>query len=64
MLVTGIIVTIVALGMAIFPQFFAKLKSPRIPEKLLKNEKIITILRIWGLLFVGVGIALIVISIK
>ena len=50
--------------MAIFPQFFAKLKSPRIPEKLLKNEKIITILRIWGLLFVGVGIALIVISIK
>lgn len=64
MLVTGIIVTIVALGMSIFPQFFAKLKSPRIPEKLLKSEKSITILRIWGLLFVGVGIALIVISLK
>lgn len=46
MLVTGIIITIVALGLAIFPQFFAKLKSPRIPEKLLKSKKIITILRI------------------
>jgi len=64
MLVTGIIVTIVALGMSIFPHFFARLKSPRISEKLLKSEKIITILRIWGLLFVGVGIALIVISLK
>ena len=64
MLVTGIIVAIVALGISIFPQFFVKLKSPRIPEKLLKSEKIITILRIWGLLFVGVGIALIIISIK
>lgn len=64
MLVTGIIVTIVSLGISIFPHFFAKLKSPRIPEKLLKSEKIITILRIWGLLFVGVGIALIVISLK
>lgn len=64
MLVTGIIITIVALGLAIFPQFFAKLKSPRIPEKLLKSKKIITILRIWGLLFVGAGIALIIISLK
>ena len=64
MLVTGIIITIIALGLSIFPQFFAKLKSPRIPEKLLKSEKNITILRVWGLLFVGVGIALIVISIK
>lgn len=64
MLITGIIVTIVALGLSIFPHFFAKLKSPRIPEKLLKSKKIITILRIWGLLFIGIGIMLIIISLK
>ena len=39
MLVAGIIVTIVAVLMIAFPEFFMKLKSPRIPEKLLNVIK-------------------------
>ena len=36
MLITGILITIVAIFMILVPQFFMRLKSPRIPDKLLK----------------------------
>ena len=62
MLITGILITIVAIFMLLVPQFFMKLKSPRIPDKLLKNPKMKIILRIWGDIFVIVGILLIIFS--
>ena len=63
MLITGILITIVALLMILIPQFFMKLKSPRIPDKLLKNPKMKIVLRIWGSIFVIIGILLIALSI-
>ena len=66
MLITGILITIVAIFMILVPQFFMGLKSPRsprIPDKLLKNPKMKIVLRIWGSVFVIVGILLIVFSI-
>ena len=60
MLVVGIIITIVAILMILFPEFFMKLKSPRIPEKLLKNPKMKIIIRIWGSICIIIGILLIV----
>ena len=63
MLITGILITIVAIFMILIPQFFMRLKSPRIPEKLLKNPKMKIVLRIWGVILVIVGILLIVFSI-
>ena len=49
MLITGILITIVAIFMLF-------------PDKLLKNPKMKIILRIWGGIFVIVGILLIVFS--
>ena len=63
MLVTGILITIVAFFMFLVPQFFMKLKSPRIPDKLLKNPKMQIVLRVWAGIFVIVGILLIVFSV-
>ena len=63
MLITGILITIVAIFMVLVPQFFMRLKSPRIPDKLLKDLKMKNILRVWGSIFVIVGILLIVFSI-
>ena len=63
MLITGILITIVAIFMILIPQFFMSLKNPRIPDKLLKKPKMKIILRIWGSIFVIVGIILIVFSI-
>ena len=60
MLVAGIIIAIVAVLMILFPEFFMKLKSPRIPDKLLKSSKMKVILRIWGGICVIIGIVLIV----
>lgn len=40
MLVVGILIIIIATLMILFPEFFMKLKSPRIPEKLFKSPKI------------------------
>lgn len=62
MLITGILITIVAIFMTLVPQFFMELKSPRIPDKLLKNPKMKIVLRVWGGIFVIVGIILIVFS--
>ena len=56
MLITGILITIVALFMVLVPQFFVKLKSPRIPDGLLKNPKMKIVLRIWGVIFIMVGL--------
>ena len=47
MLIIGILITIVAIFMLLVPQFFLKLKSPRIPDKLLKNPKMKIVLRVW-----------------
>lgn len=63
MLITGILITIVAIFMISIPQFFMRLKSPRIPDKLLKSPKMKIVLRIWGFIFIIVGIILIVFSI-
>ena len=63
MLVTGILIMIVAFFMFLVPQFFMKLKSPRIPDKLLKNPKMKIVLRVWAGIFIIVGILLTVISI-
>ena len=63
MLITGILITIVAIFMVLVPQFFMRLKSPRIPDKLLKSSKMKIVLRIWGFIFIIVGILLIVFSI-
>ena len=63
MLITGILITIVAIFMFFIPQFFMELKSPRITDKLLKNPKMKIVLRIWGGIFIIVGILLIVFSI-
>ncbi len=63
MLITGILITIVAIFMLLVPQFFMRLKSPRIPDKLLKNPKMKNVLRVWGSIFVIIGIILIVFSI-
>ena len=60
MLITGILITIVAIFMILVPQFFMRLKSPRIPDKLLKNPKMKIVLRVWGGIFIIVGILLIV----
>ena len=62
MLITGILITIVAIFMILVPQFFMGLKSPRIPDKLLKNPKMKIVLRVWGGIFAIVGIILIVFS--
>ena len=62
MLITGILITIVAIFMVLVPQFFMRLKSPRIPDKLLKNPKMKVVLRVWGGIFVIVGILLIIFS--
>ena len=63
MLITGILITIVAIFMILVPQFFMRLKSPRIPDKLLKNPKMKIVLRVWGGIFIVVGILLIIFSI-
>ena len=63
MLVVGILITIVAILMILFPEFFMKLKSPRIPEKLLKNSKMKIVIRIWGSICIIIGILLIVFGI-
>ena len=63
MLITGILITIVAIFMVLVPQFFMRLKSTRIPDKLLKNPKMKVVLRVWGGIFVVVGILLIIFSI-
>ena len=63
MLVVGILITIVAILMILFPEFFMKLKSPRIPEKLFKSPKMKIIIRIWGGICIIVGILLIAFSI-
>ena len=60
MLIAGILITIVAIFMVLVPQFFMRLKSPRIPDKLLKNPKMKIVLRVWGSIFVIVGILLII----
>ena len=62
MLITGILITIVAIVMILIPQFFMGLKNPRLPDKLLKNPKMKIVLRVWGGIFVIVGILLIIFS--
>ena len=64
MLGIGILITIVAILMILFPEFFMKLKSPRIPEKLLKSPKMKIIIRVWGSICIVIGIILIIFAIN
>ena len=64
MLIVGILITIIAMFMILFPEFFMKLKSPRIPEKLLKSPKMKIIIRVWGSICIIIGIILIIFAIN
>ena len=64
MLIVGILITIVAIFMILFPEFFMKIKSPRIPEKLLKSPKMKIIIRVCGSICIVIGIILIVFAIN
>ena len=64
MIIVGILITIVAIFMILFPEFFMKLKSPRIPEKLLKSPKMKIIIRVWGSICIIIGIILIIFAIN
>ena len=64
MLIVGILITIVAIFMILFPEFFMKIKSPRIPEKLLKSPKMKIIIRVWGSICIIIGIILIIFAIN
>ena len=64
MLKVGILITIVAILMILFPEFFMKIKSPRIPEKLLKSPKMKIIIRVWGSICIVIGIILIIFAIN
>lgn len=66
MMIAGIVISIVAALLAIFPKFFLSLKSPY--KVLLKkmniydSKKLILAVRIWGTIFLVVGIILIILS--
>lgn len=66
MLIAGIIVSIIAILLGIFPKFFLKLKSPNTAflqmEKLYNNKKVILAVRIWGIICLIIGITLIISS--
>ena len=64
MLIVGILITIVAIFMILFPEFFMKIKSPRIPERLLKSPKMKIIIRVWGSICIVIGIILIIFAIN
>ena len=64
MIIVGILITIVAIFMILFPEFFMKIKSPRIPEKLLKSPKMKIIIRVWGSICIVIGIILIIFAIN
>jgi len=60
MLVAGIIITIVAVLMMIFPQFFVLLKNPMISRESLKSTKVKNAFRILSALYVVIGAILII----
>ena len=66
MLITGIIVSIFAILLVIFPKFFLNLKSPDTAflqmKKLHNNKKVILAVRIWGSICFIIGVILIIIS--
>lgn len=68
MLIVGIMVSIIAILLAIFPKFFLNLKSPDTAflqnNKLHNNKKVIFAVRIWGIICLIMGITLIIISVK
>ena len=68
MLVVGIIVSIIAILLAIFPKFFLNLKSPDTAflqmKNLHNNKKVILTVRIWGIISLIIGLTLIIISFR
>ena len=68
MLVVGIIVSIIAILLTIFPKFFLNLKSPDTAflqmKNLHNNKKVILAVRIWGIICLIVGLTLIIISFR
>ncbi len=66
MLITGIIVSIFAILLVIFPKFYLNLKSPDTAflqmKKLHNNKKVILAVRIWGIICFVIGVILIIIS--
>lgn len=66
MLIIGIVISIMAILLIIFPKLFLNLKSPDTAflqmKGLQNNKKVILAVRIWGIIFLIIGIVLIVIS--
>lgn len=68
MLIIGIIISLIAILLTIFPKFFLNSKSPDVAFLQIKgiqnNKKVIISVRIWGVIFLIIGIILIVISLR
>lgn len=67
MLVIGIIISIISILLAIFPKLFLNLKSSDTAFLQIKglhnNKKVILVVRVWGIIFLIIGIFLTIISI-
>lgn len=68
MLIVGIILSLIAILLMIFPKFFLNLKSPDTAflqmKKIHNNKKVILAVRIWGFICLIIGITLIIISFR
>lgn len=66
MLIIGIIISLIAILLSLFPKVFLNSKSPDVAFLQIKgiqnNKKVIIAVRIWGVIFLIIGIILIVIS--
>lgn len=68
MLIVGVVLSITAILLAVFPKFFLNLKSPDTAFLQIKgihnNKKVILAVRIWGIICLITGITLIILSVK
>lgn len=68
MLTVGIIVSLIAILLAIFPKFFLNLKSPDTAflqmKKIHNNKNVILAVRIWGFICLIIGLTLILVSFR
>lgn len=67
MLIIGIVISIISTLLIIFPKLLLNLKSPDTAFLQIKglhnNKKVILAVRVWGIIFLIIGISLIIISI-
>jgi hypothetical protein len=60
MLTFGIIITVTAILMIVFPVTFMKLKSPGMSKKVVNSPRTKKLVRIWGVMSGLIGISMIV----